>query len=240
MQTILEILGALLMSNLVYFLLQGRIRQWHYRMLLLFASTALGVLTLSLIDKVTIVSLFITTLLASFAFTETRKTLNLYRLIPLIVTIHSPLMAMIDHKASYFLALLLSMVAFFLLGGFLQRHYGSANMGALHSLVTTTPKFAFFLRLNLLNSALFPPFATAIITLVALTKETINIWVLTALMITFIMMMLIAMRINAKTLYGKKNISIDYHDLEPKEIWVQAAIILAILLMSALSFMEVV
>ena len=237
---IVEILGALLVANLPYFLLYNKIEHTEYKILLTLISVAVGVLLLIDSGSLLFVRVMFSVGVASFAFYKARKTLNLYRLIPLIVAMHAPLLVVIDHKATYFLSLLLSLVAFYLLGRFLERYYKSANMGALHSLVTAAPRFAFFLRLNLLNIALFPPFPVAVVSLISLLVVKVDFWALLGFFVTFSMMMLLAMRINAKTLYGKQNDAIDYHDLEDVEMRIQLILFVMLLLFSLFAFMEVV
>ncbi len=185
--------------------------------------------------------IIIVALLASlFSLYKANKTYNLYKLAYYILFFNAPMLIIFGAKESalYGTSLLLVLVGIFLMGKYYERNYGSANYRSITGITLVTPYAGLMLTIYLTALALYPPFPNSLMFLNGiLNSELSTLWYL-AVVIIFFGNFLIAVRVMAKTVFGKPNTNVHYIDLGPKERWLHLIIVIILLVLSAVGLKE--
>ncbi|RLA57886.1 MAG: hypothetical protein DRQ78_12915, partial [Epsilonproteobacteria bacterium] len=118
--------------------------------------------------------------------------------------------------------------------------YGSANYRSVSGITLVTPYAGLFLTLYLTTLALYPPFPNSLLFFNAiLSTDTHSLWYLSVAVI-FFGNFFMAMRVMAKTVFGKPNPNVHYIDLAPKERLLHLAIFTLLLVLSVVGFKELI
>jgi hypothetical protein len=185
--------------------------------------------------------IIIIALLASlFSLYKANRTYNLYKLAYYILFFNAPMLIMFGAKEStlYGTSLLLSLVGIFLMGKYYERNYGSANYRSISGITLVTPYAGLMLTIYLTALALYPPFPNSLMFLNGiLNSELSALWYI-AVMIVFFGNFLIAVRVMAKTVFGKPNTNVHYIDLGHKERWLHLTMFIILLVLSAVGLKE--
>ena len=180
-------------------------------------------------------------LLASFfSLYKANKTRNLYKLAYYILFFNAPMLLMFGVKEStlYGISLLLTLGGIFLMGKYYERNYGSANYKSVTGITLVTPYAGLMLTIYLTALALYPPFPNSLMFLNGILSSEINaLWYITVVVI-FFGNFLIAVRVMAKTVFGKPNDNVHYIDLEPKQRWLHLTIFILLLVLSIVGLQE--
>lgn len=188
------------------------------------------------------ISIMIVAFIASlFSLYKANKTNNLYKLTYYILFFNAPLLIMFQTKESilYGVSLLITLLGVYLMGKYYERSYGSANYQSVSGIILVTPYAGLILTIYFTALALYPPFPNALLFLNGILKSDINaVWYLTVVVI-FFGNFLIAMRVMAKTVFGKPNDHVHYIDVSTKERVVHLIIFILLLVLSIVGLQEV-
>ena len=188
-------------------------------------------------------TLFLTiALMASlFSLYKANKTTNLYKLSYYILFFNAPMLIMFGTKESmlYALSLIVSLTGVYLMGRYYERSYGSANYRQVTGITLVTPYAGLILTIYFTALALYPPFPNSILFLNGILNAEINTLWYIIVSVIFFGNFLIAVRVMAKTVFGKPNSNVHYLDIAPKERWVHLAIFILLLVLSAIGLQEV-
>lgn len=177
---------------------------------------------------------------ALFSIYKASRTSNLYKVSYYMLFINAPVLMMFDLKQSvpYSISLIIALFGIYFVGKHYVRNYGSANYHSVSGTTLVTPYSGLFLTIYLITLALYPPFPNAIFFLNSiLTADTGSLWYVVVVVI-FFGNFILAMRIMAKTVFGKPNNAIHYVDLAPRDIKIHFVIIVTLLLLSFWGFKE--
>jgi len=175
-----------------------------------------------------------------FSLYKANKTTNLYKLTYYILFFNAPLLIMFKTKESilYGIALLVTLLGVYLMGRYYERSYGSANYQSVSGITLVTPYAGLILTIYFTALALYPPFPNALLFLNGiLNSDTHVMWYLVVIVI-FFGNFLIAMRVMAKTVFGKPNDNVHYIDVAVKERFVHLAIFTLLLVLSIVGLGE--
>lgn len=184
----------------------------------------------------------ILTFIASlFSLYKASKTNNLYKLTYYILFFNAPLLFMFGTKESilYGISLLVSLSGVYLMGRYYERSYGSANHQSVSGITLVTPYAGLILTMYFTTLALYPPFPNALLFLNGILNAKINILWYLVVIIIFFGNFLIAVKVMAKTVFGKPNENVHYIDVAPKERVLHLAIFTLLLVLSAVGLQEV-
>jgi len=176
-----------------------------------------------------------------FSLYKANKTNNLYKLTYYILFFNAPMLMMFEINKSilYGVSLLLTLTGLYLMGKYYERNYGSANYQSVSGITLVTPFAGLFLTVYLTAIALYPPFPNALLFLNGLLSAESNVMWYLSVIVIFFGNFLIAVRVMAKTVYGKPNDNIHYIDLSPKERVLHFTIFALLLLLSVVGLKEV-
>jgi hypothetical protein len=178
---------------------------------------------------------------ALFTLYRATKTTNLYKKGYYLIFINAPLFVLLSHSSLlYTLSLLLSLLGIYLIAGFYERHYRSANYYSITGVLTTTPYVGIFLKLYLITLALYPPFPNATFFLSGLLASDLTLIGSAAVIVVFFANFTIAMRIITQTLFGKANRHIHYVDFTSNEKAAHLMLLVILLTLSGYGFMEMI
>jgi hypothetical protein len=181
-------------------------------------------------------------LLASlYSLYKANKTHNLYKLTYYILFFNAPMLITFksEHSILYGVSLLVSLTGVYLMGKYYERSYGSANYRSVSGITLVTPYAGLILTLYFTALALYPPFPNALLFLNAILNAEINpIWYLVVVII-FFGNFFIAVRVMAKTVFGKPNENVHYIDVAPKERVLHLVILVVLLALSIIGIQEV-
>ncbi|NOR56348.1 MAG: hypothetical protein GQ531_09080 [Sulfurovum sp.] len=176
-----------------------------------------------------------------FSLYKANKTNNLYKLSYYVLFFNAPMLIMFETKESilYGISLLVTLFGIYLMGTYYARSYGSANYKSVSGITLVTPYAGLILTIYFTSLALYPPFPNALLFLNGILSSEINgIWYL-AVIVIFFGNFLIAMRVMAKTVFGKPNDNVHYIDVAPKERVLHLAIFALLLVLSVVGLQEV-
>lgn len=176
-----------------------------------------------------------------FSLYKANKTTNFYRLSYYILFFNAPMLMMFENNEGilYGISLLVTLFGIYLMGRYYQKNYGSANYKQVTGITLVTPYAGLFLTLYLTTLALYPPFPNSLLFLNAILSSDINtLWYLVVI-ITFFGNFLIAVKVMARTVFGKPNENVHYIDLTSKERWIHLAMLAILLSLSILGLKEV-
>ena len=177
---------------------------------------------------------------ALFSLYKANKTTNLYKLAYYILFFNAPMLIMFQAKEStlYGVSLLITLLGIFMMGKYYERNYGSANYRSITGITLVTPYAGLMLTIYLTALALYPPFPNSLMFLNGiLAAELSTLWYITVVVI-FFGNFLIAVRVMAKTVFGKPNTNVHYIDLAPKERWLHLTIFIILLVLSVVGLKE--
>jgi len=178
---------------------------------------------------------------ALLAFLKATKTTNFYKLSYYILFLNAPVLIVFDLAQSilYSFSLIITLSGIFFMGKYYEKNYGSANYHSISGVTLMTPYAGLFLTLYLITLALYPPFPNAILFLhTILEGEITMLWYGTVILV-FFGNFILAMRVMAKTVFGKANANIHYIELSPKEKALHLSIIIVLCLLSLWGLKEV-
>lgn len=190
----------------------------------------------------TTIPFIITAFLASlFSLYKANKTSNLYKLTYYILFFNAPLLIMFKTKESilYGVSLLVTLLGVYLMGRYYERSYGSANYKSVSGITLVTPYAGLILTIYFTALALYPPFPNALLFLNGILKSDINVMWYLIVIVIFFGNFLIAMRVMAKTVFGKPNDNVHYIDVAPKERLLHLTIFILLLVLSVVGLQEV-
>jgi hypothetical protein len=171
---------------------------------------------------------------------KANKTTNLYKLAYYILFFNAPMLIMFQAREStlYGVSLLITLLGIFMIGKYYERNYGSANYRSITGITLVTPYAGLMLTIYLTALALYPPFPNSLMFLNGiLASELSTLWYITVVII-FFGNFLIAVRVMAKTVFGKPNTNVHYIDLGPKERWLHLTIFILLLVLSVVGLKE--
>lgn len=176
-----------------------------------------------------------------FSLYKANKTNNLYKLTYYILFFNAPLLIMFKTKESilYGVSLLVTLLGVYLMGRYYERSYGSANYQSVSGITLVTPYAGLILTIYFTALALYPPFPNALLFLNGILKSDINVMWYLIVIVIFFGNFLIAMRVMAKTVFGKPNDNVHYIDIALKERWLHLAIFALLLVLSIIGLQEV-
>ena len=175
-----------------------------------------------------------------FSLYKAVKTYNIYKLSYYILFFNAPMLIMFGVKEStlYGISLLLSLVGIFLMGKYYEHNYGSANYRSVTGITAVTPYAGLMMTIYLTALALYPPFPNSLMFLNGILVSELNALWYIAVVIIFFGNFLIAVRVMAKTVFGKPNTNIHYIDLMPKERLIHLILFIILLMLSAIGVKE--
>ena len=171
---------------------------------------------------------------------KANKTTNLYKLAYYILFFNAPMLIMFQAREStlYGVSLLITLLGIFMIGKYYERNCGSANYRSITGITLVTPYAGLMLTIYLTALALYPPFPNSLMFLNGiLNSELSTLWYI-AVVIIFFGNFLIAVRVMAKTVFGKPNTNVHYIDLGPKERWLHLTMFIILLVLSAVGLKE--
>jgi len=176
-----------------------------------------------------------------YSLYKAEKTRNLYKLSYYILFFNAPMFIMFDTKQSsyYAAALLFTLFGIYLMAKYYEKNYGSANYQSVSGITLVTPYAGLFLTIYLTALALYPPFPNSLLFLHTILLADVNMLWYFIVMVIFFGNFLIAMRVMAKTVFGKPNEYVHYIDLNQKEIWIHLTMLAILLVLSVLGLKEV-
>ena len=175
-----------------------------------------------------------------FSLYKANKTTNLYKLAYYILFFNAPMLIMFQTREStlYGVSLLLALLGIFMMGKYYERNYGSANYRSITGITLVTPYAGLMLTIYLTALALYPPFPNSLMFLNGiLNSELSTLWYV-AVVIIFFGNFLIAVRVMAKTVFGKPNTNVHYIDLAPKERGLHLTMFIILLVLSIVGLKE--
>lgn len=175
-----------------------------------------------------------------FSLYKANKTTNLYKLSYYVLFFNAPALIMFKSHQSvlYALSLLLTLFGLYFIAKYYERNYGSANYQSVSGITLVTPYAGLFLTIYLTTLALYPPFPNALLFLNGiLSTQTDFMWYFVVIVI-FFGNFLIAMKVMAKTVFGKPNENVHYIDLSNREKKLHLGIVIVLLLLSVVGLKE--
>lgn len=175
-----------------------------------------------------------------FSFFKARQTSNLYKLAYYILFFNAPMFFMLDAQDStlYATSLLVTLFGIFMMGKYYERNYGSANYQSITGLTLVTPYAGLMLTIYLTALALYPPFPNSLMFLNGILNSEINLLWLIVVVVIFFGNFLIAVKVMARTVFGKPNTNVHYIDLNNKERLLHLIMFIILLALSAIGVKE--
>jgi hypothetical protein len=241
---LLDFILLFLFAGLPYYLIAERITMLKGEKLF-FLSIALmlgGVcLASSFPQEHASVVILIALLSAMFSLYKATQTTNFYKLAYYLVFVNAPIFLVFDvaQTGLYALSLVLSLLGVYGIGKHYERHYGSANYHSITGITLMTPYAGLFLTVYLITLALYPPFPNALIFLYTIIEADVTLLWLVTVVFIFFANFILAMRVMAKTVFGKANSNIHYVELSSKEKIMHLCIIILLGLLSIWGLKEV-
>ena len=241
MDFISNVILVILLAGLPYYLITERI----FKKYTFFVSSFLLILGLiymlftgSYPDAITIFPAILTSLFTTY---KALKTTNLYKLANYFIFINSPVFFLfsLDYFVYFTFSLLITLFGLYLIGNYYQKNYGSANFFGIAGLAVTAPIVGFFLRLYLINLALYPPFPNAVFLFNSMLKDKLDLIWYTVIIVFFFGNFFVAMKLLTSTVFGKANPNIFYIDLERKEKFIHGLVTLIVVVVGIYGLKEV-
>jgi hypothetical protein len=176
-----------------------------------------------------------------FTLYKANKTTNLYKLGYYVLFFNAPILLLFKPEQSvlYALSLLLTLFGLYYIAKYYERNYGSANYQSISGITLMTPYAGLFLTTYLTALALYPPFPNSILFLHGILATDMNLIYYFIIVTIFFGNFLIAVRVMAKTVFGKPNDNIHYIDLTNKEKKLHLILITLILILSIVGLKEI-
>lgn len=232
-----------LFSGVPYYLYLEKSKKLSYeKIFLLSAFLMLCGMMISLItqQEVSIVVIIALVLSSLFSFYKATKTTNLYKLSYYIMFFNVPVLVFgIKESFYYGISLLVSLFGLYLMAKYYDKNYGSANYQPITGITLVSPYAGFFLTIYLTSLALYPPFPNSILFLNAILSADTNVLWYIIVAIVFFGNFFLAVKVMAKTVFGKPNANVHYIDLSILERSIHIAIFIALITLSILGLQEV-
>jgi len=175
-----------------------------------------------------------------YSLYKANKTTNLYKLTYYILFFNAPMLIIFDISDStlYGISLLVSLLGIYFMGKYYERNYGSANYRSVSGMTLVAPYAALIMTIYLTALALYPPFPNSLFFLNAILNATIDpVWYI-AVVVIFFGNFLIAVRVMAKTVFGKPNKHVHYIDVASKEKLLHTIVFIGLVILSIISIQE--
>lgn len=176
-----------------------------------------------------------------FSLHKAKQTNNLCKLTYYILFFNAPLLIMFKTKESilYGVSLIIALLGVYLMGKYYARSYGSPNYQSVSGITLVTPYAGLILTVYFTALALYPPFPNALLFLNGILKTEITMMWYLIVIVIFFGNFLIAVRVMAKTVFGKPNDNVHYIDVAPVERFMHLLIVAVLLLLSVIGLQEV-
>lgn len=240
---LIEILLLLLLAGIPYYLLFEKTNWIKKEHIFLLSGLLLlvGMILEYLFDHVPSTPFIVIALLSSiYTLYQANKTNNLYRLTYYILFFNAPMLILFETRESilYGLSLLISLSGVYLMGRYYERSYGSANYRSVTGMTLVVPYAALILTIYFTSLALYPPFPNSLMFLNGILNSEINtLWYISVVVI-FFGNFLIAVRVMAKTVFGKPNSNVHYIDVTAKERIQHLVICILLVILSVVALQE--
>lgn len=241
----IDLLLLFLFAGVPYYMLFEKTNILGKKAIFLFTAALFitGMFVVSKYDFEASTACIVVALLASlFSLYKANKTNNLYRLSYYILFFNAPMMIMfgVEESVLYGTSLLVSLFGLFLMGTYYERTYGSANYRSVSGITLVTPYAGLILTVYLTALALYPPFPNSLLFLNTIINADIDLLWYFGVIIIFFGNFLIAVRVMAKTVFGKPNSNVHYIDVKPVERVLHLVIALVLLSLSIVGLQEVI
>jgi len=241
---LMQLILLFLFAGVPYYVYFEKTKQLSYEKVFLL-SALLVVLGISLEyiypQEPSMFFVFVALLTSLFSLYKANKTTNLYKLSYYILFFNAPMLMMFENHEGilYGISLLLTLFGIYLMGKYYERNYGSANYKQVTGLTLVTPYAGLFLTLYLTTLALYPPFPNSLLFLNAILSAELNtLWYFVVIVI-FFGNFLIAVKVMARTVFGKPNNNVHYIDLTVRERGLHIVMFALLFIFSIIGLSEV-
>jgi len=231
-----------LFSGVPYYLYLEKTKKLSYEKTFLLSAllVLLGMVLLIITQQeISIVVTIVLVLSSLFSLYKATKTTNIYKLSYYIMFFNIPVLLFgIKESIYYGISLLVSLFGLYLMAKYYDKNYGSANYQPITGITLVSPYAGFFLTIYLTTLALYPPFPNSILFLNAILSADTNVLWYIIVAIVFFGNFFIAVKVMAKTVFGKPNTNVHYIDLSSKERNIHIAIFVVLIILSILGLQE--
>jgi len=239
----MEILLLFLLAGVPYYLVIEKTLD-KYTFFISASLLVFGLMLMLLIDincsqnKICILTAILTSVFTTY---KALKTTNLYKLANYFIFINSPVYFLfsLEYFIYFTFALIITLIGTYLIGVYYEKNYGSANFYGIGGLAIEAPYAGLFLRIYLINLALYPPFPNAVFLFNSMLKDKLDLIWYTVIIVFFFGNFFVAMKILTNTVFGKSNKNIFYVDLESKEKLFHTVLNVALLVIGIYGLKEV-
>lgn len=177
-----------------------------------------------------------------YSLYKANKTNNLYKLSYYILFFNAPMLIIFGAQESslYGISLIVSLFGLFLMGTYYERSYGSANYQSVTGITLVTPYAGLIMTMYLTALALYPPFPNSLLFLNTIINAEIDLFWYLGVIIVFFGNFLIAVRVMAKTVFGKPNSNVHYIDVTVVERVLHLMFALVLFGLSIVGLQEVI
>lgn len=175
---------------------------------------------------------------AIFAIYKATKTTNFYKLGYYLVYINAPLFILFiaEGGSLYSLSLLLTLTGVYFIARHYEKYYGSANYHTISGTSLATPYLGTFLTVYLVNLALYPPFPNSFFLFSNMIEAKSTLLSYSVIAVLFFANFILAMRVVAKTVFGKPNKSLHYVEFRVKDKTMHFILLFLLIVLSMIGF----
>lgn len=240
---LMNIILLFLFAGVPYYLYFEKTKSLGKEKILLFSTFLLscGIVISSIFPhEVSMPFVIIAFLSSLFSLYKANETNNLYKLSYYILFFNAPILILFKthHSILYAMSLLLTLFGLYFMAKYYERNYGSANYQSVSGITLVTPYAGLFLTVYLTTLALYPPFPNALMFLNGILNAQHDFMWYFIVILVFLGNFYIAMRVMAKTVFGKPNENVHYIDLTSKEKILHLGIVIVLLLLSVVGLKE--
>ncbi len=239
----MEFILLFLLAGVPYFLLmEKKLKKYSFFVSAFLLITGLALMLILDIscnqNKICIAIAIFTSLFATY---RALKTTNLYKLANYFIFINSPVYFLfsLEYFIFFTVSLLVTLIGLYLMGVYYEKNYGSANFYSIGGLALEAPFAGLFLRIYLINLALYPPFPNAVFLFNSMLKDKLDLVWYTVIIVFFFGNFFVAMKILVNTVFGKANKNIFYIDMESKERFLHTVLNIVLLAIGIYGLEEV-
>ena len=162
---------------------------------------------------------------AIFAIYKATKTTNFYKLGYYLVSINAPLFI-----------LFITLAGVYFIARHYEKYYGSANYHTISGTSLATPYLGTFLTVYLVNLALYPPFPNSFFLFSNMIEAKSTLLSYSVIAVLFFANFTLAMRVVAKTVFGKPNKSLHYVEFRVKDKTMHFILLFLLIVLSMIGF----
>ena len=237
----INIILLILSAGLPYYLVLEKSKKMNSQNIFLLSSFLLlcAIIMSSFLPTHYHSTLIIISLLNSiFSVYKATQTTNFYKLGYYLLFINAPFfMLFIEEQGNlYSLSLLITLGGVYSIAKHYEKHYGSANYHGISGTTLATPYLGTFLTLYLVTLSLYPPFPNALFMFSNMIKTQNTLLLYIVVVILFFSNFILAMRVLARTVFGKPNSHLHYVDFTSLQKTLHFTLLLALLILSAIGF----